>query len=217
MKKNTIKVLLLGLAAGISACTTGSRQNMAQERNRYEFSNILNIALTPDSTVHRAGCFTDAGSWMGFTIPQQDKWVNGFCGPFSIDNRIWFAQSIVEASLIGETTAMTPDSASYFPGEVYISSSSGTESISQRMNFINASTALLQIESNSGKGLCFTARQWNNNVHLEAERNIVTARHSNGEIVTLTFDSDITLTCDGKNYVAQTEPGCKKTDIAISF
>ena len=117
MKKNTIKVLLLGLAAGISACTTGSRQNMAQERNRYEFSNILNIALTPDSTVHRAGCFTDAGSWMGFTIPQQDKWVNGFCGPFSIDNRIWFAQSIVEASLIGETTAMTPDSASYFPGE----------------------------------------------------------------------------------------------------
>ena len=43
MKKNTIKVLLLGLAAGISACTTGSRQNMAQERNRYEFSNILNI------------------------------------------------------------------------------------------------------------------------------------------------------------------------------
>ena len=30
MKKNTIKVLLLGLAAGISACTTGSRQNMAQ-------------------------------------------------------------------------------------------------------------------------------------------------------------------------------------------
>ena len=145
MKKNTIKVLLLGLAAGISACTTGSRQNMAQERNRYEFSNILNIALTPDSTVHRAGCFTDAGSWMGFTIPQQDKWVNGFCGPFSIDNRIWFAQSIVEASLIGETTAMTPDSASYFPGEVYISSSSGTESISQRMNFINASTALLQM------------------------------------------------------------------------
>lgn len=217
MKKNTIKVLLLGLAAGISACTTGSRQNMAQERNRYEFSNILNIALTPDSTVHRAGCFTDAGSWMGFTIPQQDKWVNGFCGPFSIDNRIWFAQSIVEASLIGETTAMTPDSASYFPGEVYISSSSGTESISQRMNFINVSTALLQIESNSGKGLCFTARQWNNNIHLEAERNIVTARHSNGEIVTLTFDSDITLTCDGKNYVAQTEPGCKKTDIAISF
>ena len=95
MKKNTIKVLLLGLAAGISACTTGSRQNMAQERNRYEFSNILNIALTPDSTVHRAGCFTDAGSWMGFTIPQQDKWVNGFCGPFSIDNRIWFAQSIL--------------------------------------------------------------------------------------------------------------------------
>lgn len=202
--------MLLGLAAGISACTTGSRQNMAQERNRYEFSNILNIALTPDSTVHRAGCFTDAGSWMGFTIPQQDKWVNGFCGPFSIDNRIWFAQSIVEASLIGETTAMTPDSASYFPGEVYISSSSGTESISQRMNFINASTALLQIESNSGKGLCFTARQWNNNIHLEAERNIVTARHSNGEIVTLTFDSDITLTCDGKIMLHRLNPDARK-------
>lgn len=209
--------MLWGVIAGISACTTLSRQDASQGKDRYDFGNILNIAITPDSTVRRVGCFTDAGSWMGFTIPQRDKWINGFCGPFSIDNRIWFAQSAVEASITGATTTMVADSTSYFPGEVYMSASSDAGTICQRLNFINASTALLQVESNSDKGLSFTARQWNNNVYLEADRNKVTARHANGEIITITFDSDVTLTCNGQNYIAKTAPGCKQTDIAISF
>ena len=218
MKNNIIRLLLLsGVIAGFSACVNGSQKELAQERTRYEFGNILDIEITPDSTTRRVGCFTDAGSWMGFTIPQQDKWVNGFCGPFSIDHRIWFAQSAVVAGLIGETSEMTPDSTSYFPGEVYMSCVSADAKIDQRMNFIDSSTALLQVETNSEKGLCFTGKQWSGSVKLEVERNVLTARHQDGEIITLTFDSDITLSCDGKNYIAQTQPGCKKTDVAISF
>ena len=50
---------------------------------RYAFADILDISYTPD-TLHRCyGWFTDAGSWMGFTPPERQQWVNGFCGPFS--------------------------------------------------------------------------------------------------------------------------------------
>ena len=70
------------LIAGITACQSGSK---AVTEKRYTFNNILDIAYTPD-TLHRCyGWFTDAGSWMGFTLPEKDKWVNGFCGPFSLD------------------------------------------------------------------------------------------------------------------------------------
>lgn len=103
MKTNIIKTLLLsGIISGFAACTTTSPKDMSYDRNRYEFNDILDIRLTPDSTVSRVGCFTDAGSWMGFTLPQSDRWVNGFCGPFSIDNRIWFAQAAVEVGLSGK-------------------------------------------------------------------------------------------------------------------
>lgn len=218
MKTNIIKTLLLsGIISGFAACTTTSPKDMSYDRNRYEFNDILDIRLTPDSTVSRVGCFTDAGSWMGFTLPQSDRWVNGFCGPFSIDNRIWFAQAAVEVGLSGKKDVMTPDSVSYFPGEVYMASSSAEGRIFQRMNFIDANTALLQVETDCKAGLSFTARQWNSHIRLEAERNTVTAYHPNGEIITLSFGNDITLTCDKHNYMAQTQPGCKKAVVAISF
>ena len=63
------------LVTGITACTPGNK-NTAEKR--YTFNNILDIAYTPD-TLHRCyGWFTDAGSWMGFTLPEKENWVNGF-------------------------------------------------------------------------------------------------------------------------------------------
>lgn len=218
MKNKIVQFLLLaGLIVVFLACTTTPRQDSLQGRTRYDFDNILDISLTPDSTTCRVGCFTDAGSWMGFTIPQRNKWVNGFCGPFSIDRRVWFAQAAVVSGLKGSVTELLPDSTSYFPGEVYMSSSSSDGHIVQRMNFVDASTALLQVETDCDRGMNFTARQWNHQVTLTAEGNVLTARHLDGEIVTLTFDSTVVLTCDGKNYMACTQPGCKKSNIAISF
>ena len=59
--------------------------------------NILDISYTPD-TLQRftTGNFADLGSWMGFSIPQKDKWVNGFVGPFSFYEYGWKAISIAE-------------------------------------------------------------------------------------------------------------------------
>ena len=214
MNKTTIKTLLLScLTAGLASCSPTAQE--AHTDLRYKFGNILNISLTPDSTVRRAGCFTDAGSWMGFTIPETDKWVNGFCGPFSIDNRMWFAQSAVNVDFLNGEGNLSPDSTSYFPGEVYIASSSESGTIEQRMNFINSSTALLQITSNANKGFIITGKEWNNNVRLEQEDQTITAYHPNG--VQLTFMPEITVTCNGKNYIAQTDKQCSRTNVAISF
>ena len=188
-----------------------------QNVTRYEFGDILNIALTPDSTVRRAGCFTDAGSWMGFTIPETDKWVNGFCGPFSLDNRIWFAQSAVCVDFLNGNGTLTPDSATYFPGEVYIASSSNDRKIEQRMNFVNSSTALLQVSSNVAEGFKFTGKDWNSKVRLERGEQTITAYHPNGEVVQLTFMPDVELSCDGKNYVASTAADCQQMNVAVSF
>lgn len=217
MKKTLIKAFLFsGLLAGLAACGQ-TQQDSHGNDIRYRFGGILDISLTPDSTVRRAGCFTDAGSWMGFTIPQADKWVNGFCGPFSIDNRIWFAQSAVQVDFLDGTGQMTPDSVSYFPGEVYMASFSEKGTIEQRMNFVSSSTALLQVTGSADNGFSFTGKDWNSNVCLEQENQTVTAYHPNGEIVQLTFTPDVTLSCDGKNYVGRTQPGCRQTNVAVSF
>ena len=84
LKKTIFKIwLFASLTTGFYACTP-TMERLQTDALRYNFGNILNISLTPDSTIRRVGCFTDAGSWMGFTLPQAEKWINGFCGPFSI-------------------------------------------------------------------------------------------------------------------------------------
>ena len=71
MKYKFIRILCFTLlAAGIAACTPGMKSTAEK---RYAFADILDISYTPD-TLHRCyGWFTDAGSWMGFTLPERDR------------------------------------------------------------------------------------------------------------------------------------------------
>ena len=97
MKHKFTKIILLtAVVAGFTAACNPASENIPTGK-RYEFNNILDIAYTPDTLTRCRGWFTDAGSWMGFTLPQKDHWVNGFCGPFSLDmnRRQWMAQSAV--------------------------------------------------------------------------------------------------------------------------
>ena len=72
MKYKFIRILCFTLlAAGIAACTPGMKSTTEK---RYAFADILDISYTPD-TLHRCyGWFTDAGSWMGFTLPERQQW-----------------------------------------------------------------------------------------------------------------------------------------------
>ena len=181
---------------------------------RYEFNNILDIAYTPDTLTRCGGWFTDAGSWMGFTLPQKDHWVNGFCGPFSLDmnRRQWMAQSAVTVGYADQANVIfTPDSTCYFPGELYLSASSEEGKIIQRLNFLDASTALLRIHSDAGKELSLTASQWGKEIQVQTDQNTVIARHPSGEIVALTFTPDVsvkalTIITRQKSMAANTTP-----------
>lgn len=205
------------LVTGITACTPGNK-NTAEKR--YTFNNILDIAYTPD-TLHRCyGWFTDAGSWMGFTLPEKENWVNGFCGPFSLDmfRRQWMAQSAVTVGFSQKVSdTFVPDSTCYYPGELYMSAHSGNGTITQRLNFVSASTALLRIEADKAEELMLTGSQWGKNITVSVEQNSVIARHPSGESVTVTFPPDVKLTGTDNNYTALIHTSKYPVNVAISF
>lgn len=209
--------ILLFLMAGFTACSQKSK--LAGEK-RYDFPDILDIAFTPDGERRCYGWFTDAGSWMGFTIPEKENWINGFCGPFSLDmlRRQWMAQS---ATVVGfanrQGEAFTPDSTCYYPGELYLSAHAEKGTITQRLNFISATTALLRIETNAQHELFITGQKWGKDVTVTVEQNIVIARHTSGEIVTVTFTPDVELTPKDNNYLALVQPSATPIHVAVSF
>ena len=220
MKHKFTKIILLtAVVAGFTAACNPASENIPTGK-RYEFNNILDIAYTPDTLTRCRGWFTDAGSWMGFTLPQKDHWVNGFCGPFSLDmnRRQWMAQSAVTVGYADQANVIfTPDSTCYFPGELYLSASSEEGKIIQLLNFLDASTALLRIHSDAGKELSLTASQWGKEIQVQTDQNTVIARHPSGEIVALTFTPDVSVKGTDNNYQAKINGSEHDTYIAISF
>ena len=220
MKYKFTKIILLtAVVAGLTTACTPACENTPTGK-RYEFNNILDIAYTPDTLTRCGGWFTDAGSWMGFTLPQKDHWVNGFCGPFSLDmnRRQWMAQSAVTVAYNDDANAVfTPDSTCYFPGELYLSASSEEGKIIQRLIFLDASTALLRIHSDAGKELSLTASQWGKEIQVQTDQNTVIARHPSGEIVALTFTPDVSVKGTDNNYQAKINGSEHDTYVAISF
>lgn len=220
MKHKFTKIILLtAVVAGFTAACNPASENIPTGK-RYEFNNILDIAYTPDTLTRCRGWFTDAGSWMGFTLPQKDHWVNGFCGPFSLDmnRRQWMAQSAVTVGYADQANVIfTPDSTCYFPGELYLSASSEEGKIIQRLNFLDASTALLRIHSDAEKELSLTASQWGKEIQVQTDQNTVIARHPSGEIVALTFTPDVSVKGTDNNYQAKINGSEHDTYIAISF
>lgn len=220
MKHKFTKITLLtAVVAGFTAACNPASENIPTGK-RYEFNNILDIAYTSDTLTRCRGWFTDAGSWMGFTLPQKDHWVNGFCGPFSLDmnRRQWMAQSAVTVGYADQANVIfTPDSTCYFPGELYLSASSEEGKIIQRLNFLDASTALLRIHSDAGKELSLTASQWGKEIQVQTDQNTVIARHPSGEIVALTFTPDVSVKGTDNNYQAKINGSEHDTYVAISF
>ena len=215
MKAKYIYLFLIGWM--LASCSP-SRQEA--EELRYRFDNILDIAYTPD-TLHRCGgWFTDAGSWMGFTLPEREQWVNGFCGPFSLDmfRRQWMARTATAVTFSNAPLALfTPDSTSYFPGELYMKSHSTEGSIEQRLCFVDAHTALLSITSDTHRPLLVSGEGWGKEVTLAIQQNSLVASHPSGECVAVSFSPDARLTLSEGSYTA-TLPATEGTSyVAISF
>lgn len=208
------KIYTCILLASIFACKMPGEQTRTI---RYEFENLFDISYTPGLNKRCTGWFTDHGSWMGFTIPQKDKWINGFCGPFSLDYRHWTVHSAVKATFHGaDNEIFTPDSINYFPGEIYISANSPTGNIRQRLQFIDASTSLLKVYSTHGHEIRFTGDHWAEGTTFKMKQNTIITTHPSGEITCISFTPDAKVTCDANNYEAICNSE-KEIYVTISF
>lgn len=194
-----------------------SHSNKEANSVRYQFGDIIDISYTPDANVRCSGWFVDQGSWMGFTLPEKQKWINGFCGPFSLDSRHWMAFTAVKAgfNVVGEEV-FTPDSTNYFPGKVYLSAHSVSGNITQEMEFVDAHTALLTVRTDAHKELCFTGQKWAKGTTFSMHQNTVVAQHPSGEVICISFEPDVKVSHEADNYTAIAGAD-KETYIAVSF
>lgn len=217
-KRFTPLLWTLALTFLLPACSsTTTEQPMGK---RYEFNQIVDIAYTPEADTRCTGWFTDAGSWMGFTPPADDKWVNGFCGPFSLDmnRRQWMAKTALSIGYSDYPEAyFRPDSTNYLPGELYLASTSEYGTIHQHLNFINATSALVRISTDQAIKLSFTGEGWGEEVQVTADAKGVVARHPSGEIVALTFSPEVLITQQENNYLALTCNEVRNVLVTISF
>lgn len=213
--KTIFKALSLFLLASLLACSTAEKQTNSI---RYQFDNIIDIAYTPNTASRCRGWFTDLGSWIGFTLPQKDKWTNGFCGPFSIDHRNWMARSAVKVRFSSTPEEkFTPDSINYYPGELYLSATSPTGRIDQKLLFVETNIALLSITTDKTNELFFTGDSWTDGTIFDNDQNTISATHpTTGEIICISFTPDAVVTCSGDNYQAlcNTE---QEVHITLSF
>lgn len=188
----------------VYACSSAKQNPLAL---RYQYANILDICCTPDTLTQCGGCFTDLGSWMGFTPPQKTKWVNGFCGPFSIDSRQLISRSLVTVGFASEkqdakSQVFRPDSVSYFPGELYLSASSSLGSIEQRLIFVSDSEALLRCQSNTHLSYQFMNDLIATGAKCEINQNSCVFTMPSGEIAAITFSPESKLRLTKRGYVA---------------
>ena len=195
-------IVLILLTSLLAACSS-PRGEKAQISDQYK--QIFDVAYTPD-TLHRCrGWFTDAGSWMGFTLPEENLWVNGFCGPFSLDmlSRRWMARSVAEVTFAeDQQLAFEPDSVCYQPGQLYLKAHNERGSIEQHLLFANATTALLTIKSGANEQLLVRSNTLHPEVTLRREQQSVIILHPSGENVVVTFPHDATVTLADHDYQA---------------
>lgn len=211
--------LLLSIALAVAAvlipasCTEAA----ASSDPRYSYPDILDISYTPDSLHRCTGWFTDAGAWFGFTAPEKKAWTNGFCGPFSLDmnRRQWIAETAVAVTPVGNKVS-THDSVCYYPGELRLISYFPDSAVEQRLNFINANSALISVINPSGQKLSYNGLEWAPEVTLSLQGNTVTATHPSGETLALTFGPDVEISLDGNNYHAESS-GNEREYIVISM
>lgn len=210
MKAPFLSLLLpaaVAAAAIVPAVSSCLRADAAENR-RYDFPDIFDIRYTPD-TLHRCtGWFTDAGAWFGFTLPESEAWVDGFCGPFSIDmnRRQWLAKTALAVRPREAAGAGRADSVCYYPGELRLSSSWDGAAVAQRLNFVDSSSALLSIDNPGELSLVYSGEGWAPDVVLGRRGNTVTASHPSGEILALTFMPDVEIALDSANYTATVPP-----------
>jgi len=219
MKKQSIVLLLAYLS--IIGLKSFSQENKIAEK----YPQIIDISFTPttptNSEKYSASLFADAGSWVGFTYPTTENWVNGFCGPFTIDDRSWISKSIAEISVEKNGRKLNAadfkrDSFSYFPGMLYMSSSCESTKIEQRLSFADKNNAILQLQSKKVKWEV-NSTVWLPKTTVTKENNSLIVQLVTGEVVAVVFPKSFDLTVEGISYTAKSKNASDTEYVLISF
>lgn len=212
--KNTLSVLL---ALFLVACTQATPEKPLLQD---QFAQILDITYSPDTLIGGRGWFTDEGAWMGFTLPAKGSGNIGFCGPYDLDSRQWISKSLIQASFETpdhEPLAFKIDSTNYLPGEIRLSASDNSGlSIRQEMMFIDKNHAIISFSTDKEQSWHLFGKLFLNQQELKKEKGNLLVSLSNGEILSLTFETDVTVSAKGNEYSAFTERK-KQTYAVISY
>lgn len=185
-----------------------------------QYGNILDISYTPGNETRCYGWFTDAGSWYGFTLPEKDRWINGFCGPFHLDmnQRKWISESLIHVCFEEEdsSTVYRPDTTIYYPGRLYMKASSENGTIEQELIFINASTVLLSVKSDRKSLFRFWGNVTLEDAECTTEKNSFLITTCSGEGAAVTFPPATGLLTNTNGY--ETLSTCSgEAHVVISF
>ncbi len=203
MRTFFILILLVGLAIPSSDC---GAQTAPQA-----YENILDIRLTPGVPRKQNGCFTDMGAWFGFTLPEKDKPVAGFCGPFSIYHRNWYARSLV----VVEGAELV--SSNYIPGEVAVSLRKDGVSIEEKLQFVDSRTSLLTIERKGSLPLVLLPDGIGKTAKLSLDGQSVVITGEAEEAIMVSFPQGVALQVSSSGYTATVPKGEGKLTLAVSL
>lgn len=199
------KILWIGWALlSLVSCRPGE---IPKSEKAFEYPDILNITYTPDHSKGGKGWYTDCGAWMGFTLPEAEKFTNGFCGPFDLDNRRWISRSLVQVGYVENGKIITPDmfhpdSLVYFPGQLYMESSIATISIRQRLFFTDKNHALLLCQSDEEIDWFFEGSIWGEDYKNEVINQSLVIYLPRGEVAAVTFEKDAEIMLTSSVYKA---------------
>lgn len=212
--------VLGGLLLLLVAACSNIQKKVPDQTEQYP--NILNIVYTPEGLRGGRGWFTDYGAWMGFTLPASDRFTNGFCGPYDLDNRRWVSPALVQAGYVKDgkvvsPEAFHPDSLVYFPGKLYMKSSTSDVVMEQTLFFTGKNHALLICRSDKPLDWYFEGNFWDPDGKVETKGKSLWMEFPRGEVAAVTFGEKADLMLTSSLYKASYDNRTDRQAVVLSF
>lgn len=141
-------IILIFIVLFFLSCNS-KKPNQAMFKN----INVLNYLGSPDSVSDRSMLiYSDQGAWFGYSLPEQDQFAPGFCGPFLMtqENGVWISTNLTRFQLYNKEGGVIID---YENATIYEEShpayllqiiETSDFLIEQKLIFISSATAIIR-------------------------------------------------------------------------
>lgn len=187
-----------------------------RDANIERFANVVSISKTPLNDKNPGGLFVDKGSWAGYTIPEINTPVAGFCGPFDINSQKWISKSLV--ALASNDSDVVLDTTIYYPGSAMIKGRVNGVGFEENLYFIDKNSAILKIDIDVADKLSLIGSKHQKESVSEVSDNKFIIKMPSSEIVSVVFPDYFELKNDGDSaYIATTSKKLKTHYIVLSY